>query len=879
MTFRKKNDEDRAQPKPNRVKTTKYIKLEERRVLNATFAFDLVASELTLENFVDSDAGNDSVNISQLGNDFVFSLNDGTWASSGPVTDLDFTLSDGDSVLTINDGALSLSSLVFNDTTSDMFDIVIDDFDFGGTLVINSGIGTFGTVSEQSSSSSVSIDMFSFSVANIDFSTGQHDFGLIGGQVAQNLNLSDQNELQLQFVESNGGTITIEAAGSIDVTNAGSGISSLSGGDINLTTTSPNSDINIGTSIFANGGNIDLVAADQVLLLPFSSIESNGGGDISILANVLGGDDGGLIHMSDGSVVNSETGRVSLTTSTGTGSGDILLSEVVSGSAADAAISIDSSGRIVDGTAIEFANLSAATGGISLVANGDIGDVDFANINTNTNRLGFSTFGAIHIDDVGSVTIDSIGLFASVSNAQGGGIVSARQLTISTDVVFGDSATLLSNRFGVPDNDIVINNHAVVVLDSTIQATLTIDAADDLIFDSGSVITAGNESHVVQLTADRETVLDGDIGSITNTANGPANTITTNLLVLNAGDGIGDSSEADAPSEHALRIDVDSVMAENTTGGNIRILETGDVSILEIVNIGRGIDFTAEQDIRDGDTPTNDVDIVGGNVSVASLNGSIGDGQFEVFKFTDINGLEVDSTTSLVASATNGSIAINQISIGPAVFNADTALLVSTGDVDASQSTFNVTNLALVADWDNDGAGQLIVGDEINVSGDLRIEGHEILSLDPVDTPTTANLLADRLLISTDVATEFTTHVNQLDIEFDFAVDSIAQTDGNSLLVSNSKSLSLIDLDCNNHAAISTLDDVKIVADGDVLIESKVNLTGSAFFHLRNGRPESTRSCDNFRGPTGTEHWRKNYFGCRKRHQYARSGNWRDDRF
>lgn len=837
MTFPRNRDDNNFHSNHRGIeqtKSTKYIKLEERRVLNATFAFDLVAAELTLENFVDSGIGDNSVDISQSGNDYIFSLNDGIWAPSGSVAGLDFLLSDNDSVLTIGDGALNLQSLVFNDTTSDTFDIRFDQFNFGsGSLLVNSGIGTFGTISTASASSAVSIGAFLFSAENVDFTLGNHDFDLVNGLTADDTLLTDVDDLQIQALQSNNGSISIVAGGSVNVVNPGSFISVLSGGEISITTTDINSDINVSSSIFSFGGNINLESADQVLLSSGSSIVSETSGNVSILANVVGGDDRGEIRMQQDSLIDAAMGTVSLTTSNGSGSGDIFVTEVFTQSFADDAVSIVTSGRILDGTLGESTNVSAIYGGLQLTSIENIGGSGFADLNIAADRLAFHSEGSVFITDVSeNITIDSLGAL-HVSTAAEGLNLAAFNLVVSTNIYIHDSSTLFTNRFGVADNDITIN--AAIILDSSTPAKLTINSADDIIFDGGSVSTMGSDSHEVELLADRESVMDGDIGSITNTENGPANTISTNYLTISSGDGIGDSSDNDVAPGQALRIDADFISAENMSSSGIRIIDSNSIAIFEVTNVGRNIQFTAEMDLVDGDALTDDLDFDGGSVLLTSNLGSIGSGSTDIFKVIESSPIEIKATDSVEVNAFNGLVAINSSIVVPTTIHADTAVLVSNDDLDVSQVDFNTNNLALIADANNDGNGTLVIPQHISVTEDLRVEGHQILAFDGFTTLNHAELTADRLFLSTDTTLTLATTVNQLDVEFDSGVIPSSLTPNRFLQVDNSTDLQLVDLNCDTHSILSSSDDVKIIAAGNIDIQSSVELRDATFFVVAAG--------------------------------------------
>ena len=841
MIFRRKRDDelrDSLQFSDAHHKKKNYLKLEERRVLNATFAFDLVASELTLENFIDSGAGDNSVDISQLGNDYVFQLNDGVWMEGGSIAGLDFNLSNADSTLTIVDGANTLSLIQLNDTTADTFDLIFDQFSFSGQLDVNFGIGSFGTISTDSPLSQVSIANFGFSADTIDFSTGTHDFGFINGITENDVIIHDQNALELQFLSSNSGDIAIEAVGSILIDDGDSPVSTIAAHNISIVTTGSDSDIIVNSSILSNGGDVTLSAADALEIQSSADVFGNGLGGVTLLSNQLGGDDQGQLVMFGDAFVDADLGEIHVSSASGSGGGDISVTSLVTNNASDDAIRIVSAGRILDGSLTENANLFATNGGIQLVSDGAVGGFDFADLNTIADRLALDIGGTINLTDLGpGLTIDSLGTLGT-STLHLGGTISANRLTIGTDVGVHASTTFFTVRSGLPDNDIVINNDAVISLISETASEVSLSSADDVIFDSGSIVTLDNSDHHVMIQADRELVADGDIGSITNTVAGPAKTISTNRLTLIAGDGIGDSNNIDVLAGEPLRVDVDSIIAENSTSNGIRISECNDIEVLRISNPSRNIELHAHGNIVDGDTAVDDVDIEGGAVIVTSETGSIGSGDIDVFK-TIVDPIEINSSVSLEAHALNGLVAIkalNGFSV-PSTFNAFSLAFSSIGDLDAleltASATLNVTNLALIADSDNDGSGTLTISDTINIAGDLRIEGHEIVVLDAANTPAIATLTAARLLISTDTSSQFNTNVQQIDIEFDSAVDVEAQVEDQHLVISNLDALNLIDLNCDLHSLLSSNDDVKIVAGSDIHFSEKVDIGMQRCFLLR----------------------------------------------
>ena len=424
--------------------------------------------------------------------------------------------------------------------------------------------------------------------------------------------------------------------------------------------------------------------------------------------------------------------------------------------------------------------------------------------------------------------IESLGTLTSSRAELGGSVSSFGNLTISTNLLVGDSILLSTFPSYFSDGDIIVSNNAGIVLDSATDASVILDSSDDIIFATGSILTTGNNQHRVVLYAG--VGFDDDIaaGSVTNTANGPETTITTNLLFVLAGDGIGDSSEAGIGANESLRINVDSIQAENLNNNDVSISELDDIRIVEIVNEGRHIELTAESHILDGDSAPDDLDILGDTVSLTSVNGSIGSAGSDILKGS-FDSLEIEAATLLEANATNGLISFNALpNVAAANFTADSLVFFSTGDLNAATifntSSINVTNLSLIADSDNDGSGILTIGESVSVVGDLRIEGHEIVALDGLSNPTVANLSAKRLLISVDTSTQFSTNVQQLDIELDSAVDIGSQTNQQHLIIENLSSVELVDLNCDDHSILSTNDDVKIVANGDAAIQQQVEI-------------------------------------------------------
>ena len=394
---RKQRNEDRhiVQNNDDNEKKISYLKLEERRVLNATFAFDLVAAELTLEDFTDSGAGDNFVDISQSGNDYVFTLGDGIWSSSPTSTALDgfnFTLGNNGQSLSITNGVASISSLLLIDNTTDTFDIQFNQFDLShGSISISGTDGTFGSVAESSqTSSALSVDYLHFEVDSFDLSNGQHDIVSVYGTAIGDLTINDSNGLQIEFLQTYLGSVSVVAQGDVELGPAGFGIFDLAGGGISVSAEGENSDLLINNFVLSDHGDITLHAADQIVVSNNSLIFALGDGKIEIVANQEGGDDQGQIVLEDGSWVDSDLGET-LIANTGTGNGDIHLSHVFSFSSSDSAIEINSVGSILDASLNPSINIDAEFGGVQLQASEDIGSDVSGQLSLYTHSLAFDT--------------------------------------------------------------------------------------------------------------------------------------------------------------------------------------------------------------------------------------------------------------------------------------------------------------------------------------------------------------------------------------------------------------------------------------------------------------------------------------------------------
>ena len=314
------------------AKCAGYTKLEERRVLNATFAFDLLAAELTLENFVDSGVGDNSVELTQIGNDLVFDLNDGIWSANGPTSGLNFSLSNGDSTLTVLDGSTTLGSLRLDANSSDVFDVQIGQFNFGtSSITIAGSSGTFGVISELApGNSEIAALSFDFSSNSIDLSQSSHQIDIFSGSASGDIELNNAGDIELGLLVSEQGSITVESAGDVTVANdpvnpTGISItdpSNLNNNSDSVTLTASNGSIFVNSSVINSAGGSILLTADSDITIQgelsteAGTIELSAGGNVTsldpgtLLADQLIVDIGGDLTLDGANQISNIAGNV-----------------------------------------------------------------------------------------------------------------------------------------------------------------------------------------------------------------------------------------------------------------------------------------------------------------------------------------------------------------------------------------------------------------------------------------------------------------------------------------------------------------------------------------------------------------------------------------
>ena len=169
-----------------------HVKLEPRRLLNADF--DLTGTDLVLDNFINSDVGDDRVNLSRSGDIFSFVLDDGVWNGDDTAANI---AGAGTNTLTVDISLGALTSLLLNSNSADQFDIRFGSFDFSGTLdVTNVGPNPqFGTI-DQTTAVTLTNTLTVSGADSIDLGDAGNDFTLVNISNAVDVNLVDANAIE-----------------------------------------------------------------------------------------------------------------------------------------------------------------------------------------------------------------------------------------------------------------------------------------------------------------------------------------------------------------------------------------------------------------------------------------------------------------------------------------------------------------------------------------------------------------------------------------------------------------------------------------------------------------------------------------------------------
>ena len=723
---------------------------------------------ITLDGIVTS---NDNVAISTATGDITLmqAINAGIGnvsleATTGSIVDAN----DGQTLITAQDLSLVAKTNVgditdFSAGTGNAIDIALTGqltkasvSDAGGEIFLNS----HGDLSV--ASGSINVGGANAASAILRATGGNIDVGTAAG--AFSLSSGDNLGLEAVLDGANGGTLTLPDAGlnvgtgdlrlrgDVDVVDAaGRNLGPLVADDLSFTSggsggaTTLNTSINTLTaSVTGSGAALTVNEADGLAL---TSVTTNDGNLIVNASQAAAGD----ITVID---VNAGTGRATLVT-TANGGG-----QIIDGDSIDSSTTADITAGEIDlqaGTGIGNTNkLEVAT--TSFAATTVTGDINVRNVSGDMTiaalvggTSGVSITSGAAGDDICVTTVGALTVNANVSNTGTGdraillasdGTAATNDLTINADVstsggngnitlLAGDTVSFAgatttsatgtgtvqvragrafndggAELAGNADGDITMNDGAIIQSDN---GDITLSAPDDIqlsVVNANVTGTAGD----LFITADADS---SGVGAITEGLSGEAPNLIGDVATLSAATGIGS-----AGGSADIDTSIGTLIATNTTSGNIHIQETNTLNISGTgvqTLLGNGsinIDVDAGSLTVDsavtahgsGHVTLNaDAAVVALNANVSSTTGNIaitGD------SVTQAANISTGGAGTVQVAADNGSITMadgTSASTGSGQIDYS-----ASGDVSLSLLQSNSGNLNVTADSDSSGAGAIL---------------------------------------------------------------------------------------------------------------------------------------------------------------------------
>ena len=743
----------------DRVRRIDYVKLEERRVLNASFAFDLVAADLTLSDFTNDAFAEDRVDIEQIGDDYVFTLNDGYWMG----TDSAEVVGAGTNILTVDSNSIDLINIVAN--TVDSFDINFGQMSYSGEMSIATlgGFAEFGTVSQDAGTNlNIGSMLVIDGVEILDLQNAGNDFDAISISNVISARLSDVNNVTLDGAVVD--TVLSVDAAEIEVTdsvaaqqilfNTSSGIDQATGGDIATSQL-----ILTGSGVFEMDGaanEIEKLAVDidgslmlenaasiEFSTLNIDSTEVQGveiTGDFELKTAAANGD----VNQTSRIVVAGETfidagsGHICLvggdTTGDGVTNNDIHRFSFT----AETAGLLDRNGVVLlDSQAID--RLWIATGD----ADTDLTD-DFG--------------GRITLD--GNVDVGNAILFqASSGIIQNSGYLQTQNLLLG-----GDQTQRSSGTFVLSGDNTISNLAAKLVRDLTITNTVDLNIAE-LDFNSScgpTVVIAGvdvggnlivenfgdlNQSYLVNIGGTSQFTIDGDVCLI-NSMNDFGDQVSATADAIE----IVDRNELNTGAISAaqqiwLRSGANSIGALELNGDLITNSANGQILLQSNNGIQQnlGIISTTElllggDELSESTGPidlqaANEVQRVAFDVNGDILFGAVTSVQIATATFESICSEEQIEQFEESAATEKVVLSSNQTVYLDAVLSAST-LVLNAGDGVVQSSAAEISSQQLVLT----GRGFFELGEAANEINELAVSVDGSLSLNEIDGFTIATI-------------------------------------------------------------------------------------------------------------------------------------------
>jgi hypothetical protein len=662
---------------------------------------------LTLTNVVTTD-GAISVNASlgTAGDITVLNVNAGT----ARVT-LNTTANSGGQII---DGDAVDNPTVANITAAEIDLLASSGIANGNKLEVATNSLAATTVSGEINVRDVSGDL---TIANL--AGGTNGVSITGGTAGNKIDISTV------------GALAVNA----NVTNAGTGNRSIV---LASDGTAGTNDLSINANVTTTGGNsaITLLTGDTASFTATSTVYAAGTGSVQVLAgtahnNGAGNSAGaptGNISMSDGSVIQSDDGNITLSAPNdvaisiinANANGDGIRGSIVITADAD----LSGGGAISETLTGEAANLTGSSA--TLTAATGIGASEDIDTNLDSVSAVNSTSGAIAIQEsatggalvlttatnvgasISVATIDgqltssgvvtttgggAISLFAGDSAANNGGnlvlqgaiTAQSGQVTLTSernDVTFTAAADVATTTGTIQVNAGTTTGGKIVMTDDNLNVTvlnagsglIDLNAGGDITL--GQLVTSSASNVAVQIHSTSGAVIDADTNAAVDihAANG--------RLVIVAATGVG--------SSNAIETSVASIDITNTTSGSVALVETDALSIQRINQQGAGTVNVTTNGALGVATGGSGISATAGKVTLLA-NG--------VSSSVDVDAA-ISTTSGAVDIAAGGLLTVNQpISTG----------LGSGGAVHVTNATVNATLTAGQGDITLNGGGQDVI--------------------------------------------------------------------------------------------------------------------------------------------------------------------------
>jgi hypothetical protein len=459
------------------------------------------------------------------------------------------------------------------------------------------------------------------------------DIATVTGEVtgSGNIQLAEKDAITLTSLITNDGSITVKSLGNMTATSVDSSNTDDGSNDITLTT---GGDLVVGLVKAGTQNDVFLTATGKV---DVSSFENDGTG-----ADVIADD----LQVIAGTSITLDTDVASMTGET-TGAGNIQLAEK---------------------DAIALTSLKTNAGSITAKSLGNMtaSSVDSSNTNNGSNDITLMTSGDLIVGLVKAGTQNDVSLTATgkveaVSfDDDGTGadvIANDLQVTAGTGITLDtDVATVSGEVTGTGDIQLAEKDGITLTSLLTSIGSIFVKAWGNLTATSVDTSATNDGTQEISLTTTGDMLVGlvnaGSQNDVSLTATGSVGAVTFNDDYTGA-DVIADNLQVTAGTTITLDTDVESITAESTGVGDIKLTEADDLKLDSVITADGAIIVKADGNLTANsvdssatDDDTNDITLVTtGDMTVGLINaGAQNDVSLTATGIIESSSLEFDGT-------------------------------------------------------------------------------------------------------------------------------------------------------------------------------------------------------------------------------------------